>query len=342
MVEAGRWSEMGGPDLRAVADGEGAGRVASMSGARRRLRAESGEVVGEALGEASRGSSEPCGNRGHAASRQQEFRRWKQDSGLNRFDRALVGRVERAQRVDLVPEELDPDGQRERRRKDVDNSTASRELAAPGHLEDRHVPEVEQVAQQRVLVDPGAASQLARQVRQVSGRDRVLEECLDARDEDAGPSAAPGGERGHPGRGLVGDQLAAFVGQRRPRLQGDDGSRIAEPRPELLGDAVADLGIARDPDQALAGGSLGQRRREVALGAVRDGDQADMSPNAARSRRGLGPDSRLPGRRSAQAFTDGGEGARGGEEWRERREVGQAVTTPRPRSRRAGRVGRGA
>ena len=81
--------------------------------------------------------------------------------------------------------------------------------------------------------------------------------------------AAPGGERRDAGGRLVGDELAALVGQRGPRLEHGDGAGIAEPRPELLRDAIADLGVAGDPDQPLA--AVGQRegRREVALRAVR-------------------------------------------------------------------------
>ena len=102
-------------------------------------------------------------------------------------------------------------------------------------------------------MDPGARAQLAWAGRQVVRRDRVLEQRLDAGDEDPGPTAAPGRQRRDPGRGLVGDQLAPLVGQRRARLEGGHGVRIAEPGAELLRHAVADLRVAGDPDQALAG-----------------------------------------------------------------------------------------
>ena len=101
--------------------------------------------------------------------------------------RPLVGRVERAQRVDLVAEELDPDRQVHRRREHVDDAAAPRELAAAGDLRHGRVAEIEQVAQQRVLVEPGADPQLPRLGRQVVGRDRVLEQRLDAGDQHAAP-----------------------------------------------------------------------------------------------------------------------------------------------------------
>ena len=77
-------------------------------------------------------------------------------ASLDGADRPLVGRVEGAQRLDLVAEALDPDRQRLRRREDVDDAAAARELAAAGDLGHRLVAEVEQVAQQRVLVEPRA------------------------------------------------------------------------------------------------------------------------------------------------------------------------------------------
>ena len=131
-------------------------------------------------------------------------------------------------------------------------------------------------------MDPGAEPKLARRVGQVGRVDRVLEERLDARDEDARPAAPPGGERRDAGRGLVGDQLAALVGERGPRLEHRDGLGIAEPRAELLGHPVADLGVAGDPDEPLAIGRQREGRREIALGAVRDGDEADMPAGPSR------------------------------------------------------------
>ena len=177
-------------------------------------------------------------------------------------------------------------------------------------------------------MDPGAEPKLARRVGQVSGIDRVLEEGLDARDEDARPAAAPGGERRHPGRGLVSDQLAPFVGQRGARFQHRDGLGITEPRAELLGHPVADLGVAGDPDEPLAIGRQREGRREIALGTVRDSHQADMP---------AGPSRVVPG--TPQALAEGRERAGGGEQWREHGQVRDplAATLPTWRRRRAGR-----
>ena len=149
-------------------------------------------------------------------------------------------------------------------------------------------------------MDPRADPQLARRERQVGRVDRVLEERLDAGHEDARPPALPRGEGGDPGGRLVGDQLAAFVGQRGPRLQDGDGLRVAEPGAEFLRDAIGDLRVAGDPDEALAIGRLGEGRGEVGLGAVRDRDEADVAPGPAGIVLGTSPGAR-GGRRTCRS-----------------------------------------
>ncbi len=94
----------------------------------------------------------------------------------------------------------------------------------------------------------------------------------------------PGGEGRDPRGALVADQLRALPGKRGPWLEGDDRRRIAEPRGELLGRAVGDLGVTGDPEQTLAG-RLGERRGEIGLGAVGDagiGDVAERGPTVPR------------------------------------------------------------
>ncbi len=214
---------------------------------------EAGQVGGQALGQSRRRrAAEAFADRGHARGREQELRRGQEHGPLHLAGRPLVGRIERPQRIDLVAEELDADRQRHRWREHVDDAAAPGELATTGHLGDRAVPEVEQVAQQRVQVEPGARPQLAWRRRQVVRGDGVLEQRLDARDEDPRGAAPPRRQRGDPCRGLVRDELAAFVGEGGPRLQDRYGGGIAEPRPELLCHAIADLRVAGDPDERLA------------------------------------------------------------------------------------------
>ena len=258
MVEAGRRGEVGGPDLGGVADGDrGAARRGRPAGARRRPARASNRARSAARRSGSR-AARPAERSRIAAAPPAGSR--NSDAGSRTADSTVptvrwsVGSND-AQRIDLVAEELDPDRQRHRRREDVDDAAAPRELAAAGDLGDRHVAEVEQLAQERVLVEPGAEPELARRGRQVRRGDRVLEQRLDARDEDPGPAAPPRGERGDPGGRLVGDELAALVGERRPRLEDGDRRRIAEPGAELLGDPVADLRVAGDPDEPLAVGA---------------------------------------------------------------------------------------
>ena len=128
---------------------------------------EAREVGGEALRQAGRRTPEAGPDGRRAAGGQQELRRRQEHGVVDRANGPLVGRVERAERIDLVAEELDPDRQRQRWREDVDDPAAPGELAAPRDLEDGHVAEIEQVAQQGVLVEPRAAPEHPRLGRQV-------------------------------------------------------------------------------------------------------------------------------------------------------------------------------
>ena len=239
----------------------------------------------------------------------EELRRGQQDRVLERADGSLVGRVEGAERVDLVAEELDPDRQRGGWREDVDDSTAPGELAAAGDLRRRRVAEGKQLPQERLRPQPATDPQAARLVGQVIGRDRVLEEGLDARDEDPGVPAPPGRQRRDPRGGLVSDELAPLVRERGPRLEDDDRRRIAEPRRELLRDAISDLGIPSNPGETLAVLDPGEGRREERLGAVGDRAQPDVASDTPAGR---------GGRRRREPGAQVGERARCGEQRRQR------------------------
>ena len=108
--------------------------------------------------------------------------------------------------------------------------------------------------------------QLARRRRQVVRGDRVLEQRLDARDEDPRPTAAARPRAPRPG------PPSRRRRARSARRRGRSAARAPRPRPgrpatrELLGHAVADLGVAGDPHDPFA---EGERRGEVRLGAVR-------------------------------------------------------------------------
>ena len=105
----------------------------------------------------------------------------------------------------------------------------------------------------------------------------MLEERLDAGHEDPRAPVLPRGQRRDPGGGLVGDQLAALVGERSPRLEDGDGRRVAQPGAQLLRHAIGDLRVPGDPDKPLTDGPLGEGRREVCLRAVRHRDEADVT-----------------------------------------------------------------
>ncbi len=262
-------------------------------------------------------ASRPSRSRSAATpvGREQELRRGEEDGALDLAGRPLVGRVERAQRIDLVAEELDADRQVHRWREDVHDAAAPGELAATGDLGHGRVAEIEQVVEQRVLVEACPHPELARLCREVVRGDRVLEQRLDARDEDARPTAAPRRECRDPGGRLVGDELAALVGEGRPRLQRDDGRRIAQPRAQFLGHPVADLRVPGDPDERLV---QGDRRGEEGLRAVRDRDETGVPADATEIGRGT------------EALQEGGERPGRGEERGKCREVREAVAGTGP------------
>ena len=339
VVERGRGREQRRPDLGGVADGRGARFATGAGRSRSRSRSRSSsrcrgaheplEVLAEPLRQPPRHRAEPLAQPVGPALGHEELRRREQHHALDLAGRALVGRVEGAQRVDLVAERLDPDRQLRRRREDVDDAAAARELAAARDLEDRRVAELEQRGQQAALADPSADPELQRRLGQVVGRDRVLDQRLDAGDEDPRLPAAPRRQRRDARRRLVGDELAALVGEGRPGLEHRDRSRIADPRRELLGDAIADLRVARDPADPLAGHER-ERRREVALGAVRHRGDPGVAAGV-RRRRGDRSEP-LPQRR---------ERARVAEQPRQSREIRQAPARSGPRRRRCPTAGRG-
>src|SRR5664280_696031 len=186
--------------------------------------------------------------------RKQELARRQQVDDLRRSDRALVDGVEAAQAVDLVPEELDPDGKLRARSEDVNEAAAPGELAAAGDLDHRFVAEPEQLRQERALDLPIPYPDRPRRRGQVVPAERRLEERLDGGHQHPGTPAAPCRERGNAGRRLVADELAPLVGKGRARLQHGNRGRVAQPRHQLLGHAVADLGVPCDPADPLAAG----------------------------------------------------------------------------------------
>ena len=207
------------------------------------------------------------------------------------------------------------------------------EFAAPGDLDDRHVAEVEQLAQQRVLVDPRAEPELARRGR--AGRPGSIvcwRSAWTLATRIARPAAPPGREGRDPGRGLVGDELAPLVGERGPRLEDGDRRRdrpARRPAPRPPGRRSRRRARSRPAARRLA---EGERRGEVGLGAVRHGDEPDVA---------AGPSRVVVGR--PEALAERRERAGRGEQWRERGQVRQpvAAAAPGPAGVAAGSAGRG-
>ena len=210
--------------------------------------------------------------------RQAEFARRHEGHRLERPDAALVGRVERAERLDLVAEPFQAHGQWLAGREAVDDAAAPRDLPSAGDLGHGLVAEVHHMTQQPLLGDARPRSDDERLTLEVGDRQGPLDERLDARHEDAGAAGMPGRERSDASRRLVTDELRALVCERRPSLERDD-RRRASPGGQLFRHAIGDLGVTGDPDQPFAGGDREGRRQER-LGAVRHGAIRHVAPIA--------------------------------------------------------------
>ncbi len=298
MVQAGRGAQDRGPDLGRIAGLEGARRGADvvdvarvgaqLAGSGSHALLEAGQVGGESLRQfgAAGQAGDAVADLRDSFPGDQELTCGEQGHFFHRAQAALVRRIEDAHRVDLVAEQLDPDGHLRGRREDVDETAAPGELAPTGHLEHRLVAQRQQVVQQLVLVDAGPDSQAARLGRQLFRFEGVLQQRLDAGHQNASATRTPRRQGGHSSGCLVADQLTAFVGECGPRLENRHCIRVAQPGLELLGHAIADLGVASDPAEPLADEcGCARRARGVAdrhgggeerLGPVRDGRQRGM------------------------------------------------------------------
>ena len=282
MVEAGGRCEVSRPDLGGIADSHRPACRRIVAGGSR-IRVEPREVSRQPLGQARRDPSQALADRRRRLRRHQEFRRGQEHRAVDRADRPLVGRVERADRVDLVAEEFEPDRQRQRWREDVDDAAAPRELAATRDFSDRLVAEIEQLGEEGDLRGSGRRGGAGAVTAGRSAGEMVC--CRRAWTLATRMRARPlchAGEGRHACCRLVGDQLAALVGEGRPGLEDRDRLRVAEPGAELFGDAIADLRIASDPDQPFALAGQREGRGEIRLRTVRDRDEADVPAGPAR------------------------------------------------------------
>ena len=261
-VSAPRWSSaVDGasdrrPDLGRVADGRGArlGRRWSCRalGVRRRPRTARGRA------RAAPGSFMPtC----RAASGARPRRRGAggtptpgAGSTSRRPCRRSAGRSGRRRAGESIssPKHSIRIGQLGRGREHIDDAAPARELAAAGHLEHRRVAEVEQLAR-------GARDCLIRvpslELSGAAGRSSGASVCwisawtLATRiraGRRATPRARRPGPRSRRRRARSARRPARSAAPaRRPR-------RVAQPGRELLGDAIADLRVARDPADPLA------------------------------------------------------------------------------------------
>jgi len=188
--------------------------------------------------------------------------------------RALRDRIERAERLDLVAEELDASGLLGRGRIDVDDPAAPREGARLAHLRDRLVAEIEEPRRRLLPGEPIARAKGATASRELLGRDGVLKQRAQARDDgDRSLRAREPPQREEP---LVHRRARRRTHLKRHRLalREREDAFVAEPPGELRAPAARAI-FARCDESDGAAAVRDQRRpreRARAGGRVRDRD----------------------------------------------------------------------
>ena len=136
--------------------------------------------------------------RGGGAAQGQRLARGADEDGGERVERALRLGIEGADRLDLVAEELDANGARQRGREDVDDAAAMADVA--GLLDLRHVlvAQAEQVLEQDARVELEAVAKLDDGFGELVGRhDRLREGAVGADDDHRAGGRAKRGEDVH-------------------------------------------------------------------------------------------------------------------------------------------------
>ena len=196
--------------------------------------------------------------------------------------RELRLRVERAQRFDLVVEEIDAHGCRAAGREHVEHGAAHRELAGLGDLLDAQVAVRAQPFRHLGRIEPVALREIQRARDDELRRRQALEQGAGLEDQGLGSPRASRLQRQQP----IGEQVL----RRRDRLVGQ---RL------VIGEA-AQAAPAEERHLALEPVGLGRRRRDHADGA-RDGARRLRPRRGSRRRRAARPRCGAAPRRSASA-----------------------------------------
>src|SRR5438093_11444339 len=160
-----------------------AGRVAALteSGAAPRIGREDWALVVRAREAVPAGAGESRRDRRRVLER--ELPCWEYDDLIERRLRPLRHRVERAESLDLVAEQLDARRLLGRRRVDIDDPAAARERARLAHFSHRLVAEVKEPRRGLLPAQALARAERSSAARELVRRDRVLEERPQAGDD---------------------------------------------------------------------------------------------------------------------------------------------------------------
>ncbi len=191
----------------------------------------------------------------------------------HRVERALRIDVERLDALDVVAEEVEPEGKRASHRKEIDQPAAHTELAGCDDLRHVLVAGERQLRAQRVDIERRALAQEERERREIVARREPVERRRRRDDEHVAFSAGDPVQRCEPLRDEVLVRREVVVGQGLPIGQQRDPELGREPG-QLVGESLGGKRIGADHrEQALAarapGRELGEGHRIGGTGQCR-------------------------------------------------------------------------
>jgi hypothetical protein len=80
----------------------------------------------------------------------------------------------------------------------------------------------------------------------------------------------PGGERCHATGRLINDKFATLIRERAARLEQHNSGWIVEPGAQRIGNALGNLRVARNPNDAPIGGECGTELRLCRMGHMNE------------------------------------------------------------------------
>ena len=188
--------------------------------------------------------------------------RWKQPHPRHRIDGALAVDIERADRFDLVVEQVDAVGQGASHRKQVDQPAAYAEFAGRNDLRDMLIAGQRELRAQAIDIERFALLDEKRESREIGRRREAVKRSRRRDDHHIAIAARHAVERRQSLRHQILMRRKMIVGQRLPVGQDGDLQRRSEPR-DLGSQPLRGKRIGADDGQQLpALRGIGRRLRK--------------------------------------------------------------------------------